>query len=159
MSAARAAADIELRPDRSTNQWLAAIAIELSTQTSFAKLLERPGVEVDALLDAVEGAFPALASTFRALTAEEREGVVSQLRYAGYIERQQREASRMREDEELRIPKSMDFNVPGLSREVVEKLTRVQPVSLGQAARIPGITPAAVAIVRMHLRRGSARTI
>jgi tRNA uridine 5-carboxymethylaminomethyl modification enzyme len=159
MSAARAAAEIELRPDRSTNQWLAAIGVELSSQTGFAKLLERPGIEVDALVDAAEAALPDLALTFRALTAEEREGVVSQLRYAGYIERQRREAFRMREDEELQIPKSMNFDVPGLSREVVEKLTRVQPVSLGQAARIPGITPAAVAIVRMHLRRGSTRTV
>jgi len=83
---------------------------------------------------------------------------VNQLRYAGYIERQQREAAKMQEDEELRIPRDMAYALPGLSREMVEKLSRVQPVSLGQASRIPGVTPAAVAIVRMHLRRGIRRS-
>ena len=88
---------------------------------------------------------------------EEREGVASQLRYAGYIERQQREAAKMSEDEDLRIPREMVFALPGLSREIVEKLSRVQPVSLGQASRIPGMTPAAIAILRLHLRRRRER--
>ena len=56
---------------------------------------------------------------------------------------------------ELRIPREMSFRLPGLSREVVEKLSFVRPASLGQASRIPGMTPAAVAILRMHLRRGA----
>jgi tRNA uridine 5-carboxymethylaminomethyl modification enzyme len=60
----------------------------------------------------------------------------------------------MQEDDDLVIPREMSYSLPGLSREMVEKLSRVQPMSLGQAARIPGVTPAAVAIVRMHLRRG-----
>ena len=47
----------------------------------------------------------------------------------------------------------MTYALPGLSREMTEKLTRVRPVSLGQAGRIPGVTPAAIAIVRMHVRR------
>jgi tRNA uridine 5-carboxymethylaminomethyl modification enzyme len=50
----------------------------------------------------------------------------------------------------------MSYALPGLSREMVEKLTRVQPLSLGQASRIPGVTPAAIAILRMHVRRGAA---
>ena len=48
----------------------------------------------------------------------------------------------------------MTYALPGLSREMTEKLTRVRPVSLGQAGRIPGVTPAAIAILRMHVRRG-----
>jgi tRNA uridine 5-carboxymethylaminomethyl modification enzyme len=48
----------------------------------------------------------------------------------------------------------MTYALPGLSREMTEKLTRVQPLSLGQASRISGVTPAAIAILRMHLRRG-----
>jgi len=91
---------------------------------------------------------------FAELTDEERDGVVATLRYAGYIERQQREAERLRADEELRIPGGMEFALPGLSREMVEKLSFVRPASLGQASRIPGVTPAAVAILRMHVRRG-----
>jgi tRNA uridine 5-carboxymethylaminomethyl modification enzyme len=49
----------------------------------------------------------------------------------------------------------MTFSLPGLSREITEKLTFVRPVSLGQASRIPGVTPAAISIIRMHLRRGT----
>ena len=90
-----------------------------------------------------------LPVAFRALTEEESEGVVA-ARYAGYIERQQREARSCSEDEDLRIPSSMIYALPGLSREMTEKLTKVQPESLGQASRIPGVTPAAIAILRMH---------
>jgi tRNA uridine 5-carboxymethylaminomethyl modification enzyme len=91
---------------------------------------------------------------FAGMNAEEAEGVVSRLRYAGYIERQQREAARLVDDEALRIPREMSYTLPGLSREMTEKLSFVRPASLGQASRIPGVTPAAVAILRMHLRRG-----
>ena len=94
------------------------------------------------------------AEAFEGMGVEEAEGVVSQLRYAGYIERQQREAARLVEDETLRIPGDMTYRLPGLSREMVEKLSFVRPASLGQASRIPGVTPAAVSILRMHLRRG-----
>jgi tRNA uridine 5-carboxymethylaminomethyl modification enzyme len=95
------------------------------------------------------------AEAFDGMSVEEAEGVVSQLRYAGYIERQQREAARLVEDEEVRIPREMSYRLPGLSREIVEKLSFARPASLGQASRIPGVTPAAVAILRMHLRRGT----
>jgi tRNA uridine 5-carboxymethylaminomethyl modification enzyme len=99
------------------------------------------------------------ADAFAGMSIEEAEGVVSQMRYAGYIERQQREAARLVEDEELRIPREISYRLPGLSREMVEKLSFVRPASLGQASRIPGVTPAAVAILRMHLRRGGLRQV
>jgi tRNA uridine 5-carboxymethylaminomethyl modification enzyme len=154
MSRATELAETELRPDRETNAWLAAAGIELTTQTTLAKLTQRPNADLERIAEAAGDALPEIANAFRALTEEEREGVASQLRYAGYIERQRREAEKMQEDEDLAIPRSMMYALPGLSREMVEKLTKVQPMSLGQAARIPGVTPAAVAIVRMHLRRG-----
>jgi len=147
----------ELRPDRETVALLANAGIELTSQTTIAKLMQRPNLEIDRLVDATENALPRFAEAFRALSDEEQEGVASQLRYAGYIERQQREAAKMGEDEDLRIPREMAFTLPGLSREIVEKLSRVQPVSLGQASRIPGMTPAAIAILRLHLRRGRER--
>ena len=89
------------------------------------------------------------------LPEEEREAVVNHYRYAGYIERQKREAERVAQDEGMRIPLTMCFALPGLSREMVEKLSYVRPVSLGQASRISGVTPAAISILRMHLRRAS----
>jgi tRNA uridine 5-carboxymethylaminomethyl modification enzyme len=97
---------------------------------------------------------PDVSEAFAELNEEEREGVVSNLRYAGYIDRQQREAAKLVADEELRIPAAMIYSLPGLSREMTEKLSFVRPASLGQASRIPGVTPAAIAILRMHLRRG-----
>jgi tRNA uridine 5-carboxymethylaminomethyl modification enzyme len=98
---------------------------------------------------------------FLRLSDEERDGVVNRARYAGYIEKQQREAQTLRDDESLRIPAGFHFERPGLSAEVVEKLQKVRPASLGQAARIPGVTPAAVAVLRMNLRyetRGASGT-
>jgi tRNA uridine 5-carboxymethylaminomethyl modification enzyme len=102
-----------------------------------------------------EATVDSYSEKFPELKEEELEGVVSQLRYVGYIERQEREAARIAQDEGLRIPREMSFSLPGLSREMVEKLSFVRPVSLGQASRISGVTPAAISILRMHLRRAS----
>lgn len=156
MQRAEKAGEIELRPDRDTQGWLAVAGVELTAQSTVGKLMQRSSLDIDNLVEAAEGVLPEFSKSFRALSEEEKEGVVSRLRYSGYIERQQREASRMSEDENLRIPSEMSYALPGLSREMVEKLTRVRPASLGQASRIPGVTPAAVAIVRMHVRRGVA---
>ena len=109
---------------------------------TLARLLQRPDFDLDR------------AEVLKELTEEERDGVVNELRYAGYIERQQREAEKARHDEELRIPATMSYTLPGLSREMTEKLSFVRPASIGQASRIPGVTPAAIAILRMHVRRG-----
>ena len=111
---------------------------------TIARLLQRPDFDIERI------------EAFRDLTDEERDGVVNELRYAGYIERQQREAERTHHDEELQIPATMTYKLPGLSREMTEKLSFVRPVSIGQASRIPGVTPAAIAILRMHVRRGRA---
>ncbi len=157
MQRAAASGGEVLRPDRETQAWLREAGIELTAQTTVGRLLQRPDVDVERLIAAVEQGLPEVADAFRALSEEEKEGVASRLRYAGYIERQQREASRSAGDEELRIPAEMSYALPGLSREMVEKLTRVRPRSLGQAARIPGVTPAAIALVRMHVRRGRPR--
>ncbi|MGZ5444469.1 MAG: tRNA uridine-5-carboxymethylaminomethyl(34) synthesis enzyme MnmG [Thermoanaerobaculia bacterium] len=147
------AAGVELRPDKETAAWLREADIELTTQTTVAKLVQRPTLDIARLTEAAETAQPELSAAFRALTEEEGEGVLSRLRYAGYIDRQQREAEKLQQDEDLRIPANMTYALPGLSREMTEKLTRIQPLSLGQASRIPGVTPAAIAILRMHVRR------
>jgi len=91
---------------------------------------------------------------FEGMNPEEIDGVVNELRYSGYIERQKREAEKASADEDIQIPADLSYMLPGLSREMVEKLSFVRPVSLGQASRIPGVTPAAIAILRMHVRRG-----
>ncbi len=78
--------------------------------------------------------------------------VETEIKYGGYIAQQERQAARLREAEGRRIPAGFSFDkIPGLSREIREKLSRVRPVSLGQAARIPGVTPAAIAVLDCYL--------
>lgn len=77
-----------------------------------------------------------------------------EVKYEGYIRRQEEQVKRFRKTEEVLIPESFDYRaVSGLTAEVREKLERVRPVNLGQAARIPGVTPAAIAILTILLRR------
>ncbi len=78
--------------------------------------------------------------------------VETETKYAGYIAQQERQIERLKNAEGRRIPVDFAFRtIPGLSREIGEKLTKVQPATLGQAARIPGVTPAAVAILDVYL--------
>lgn len=153
--AANAAVNTDLTPDRATRARLEATGLDINAQTSVARLMQRPAFDIDTFLDVMaEGEF---SESFAPLCDEEREGVINRLRYAGYIERQSREAAKAAADDDVRIPAAMSFALPGLSREVVEKLTFVKPVSVGQASRIPGVTPAAVSILRLHLRRKHER--
>jgi tRNA uridine 5-carboxymethylaminomethyl modification enzyme len=78
--------------------------------------------------------------------------VETKTKYAGYIDQQRRQIERMLGSDTRAIPEAMNFDgIPGISREVGERLTRVRPATLGQAARIPGVTPAAVAILDVYL--------
>jgi tRNA uridine 5-carboxymethylaminomethyl modification enzyme len=83
--------------------------------------------------------------------------VAETIKYAGYVERQRREAERVEKAGERRIPESFVYEgLSGLSRELAEKLARVRPESLGRAARIDGMTPAALALLAAHLERRPA---
>lgn len=85
--------------------------------------------------------------------------VETEVKYSGYLEQQRRQIERLQTSDTRPIPASMEFSsIPGISREVGEKLARVRPATLGQAARIPGVTPAAVAILDIYLSISSART-
>jgi tRNA uridine 5-carboxymethylaminomethyl modification enzyme len=77
-------------------------------------------------------------------------------KYSGYIERQKDEVERQVSQERLRIPADMDYvAVRGLSREVQQKLTQHRPETVGQASRIQGVTPAAISLLLVHLKRRS----
>jgi tRNA uridine 5-carboxymethylaminomethyl modification enzyme len=90
------------------------------------------------------------------LSAAELETLLNDLRYEGYIQLQLRDVDRVRGLESREIPGSLDYrSIPGLSREVAERLSVVRPRTLGQAARIRGITPAAVSALNIHLSLGS----
>ena len=83
------------------------------------------------------------------------ETVETEIKYGGYIAQQERQMERLKESERRPIPGEFGYGAfPGLSREIREKLERVRPGTLGQAARIPGVTPAAVAILDVYLSLG-----
>ena len=125
-------------------------ALEKSVQLS--SLLKRPGAELDALATIA----PDLG--FGDTPAEIAEAVKVEVIYEGYIERQREQAIILQRKERVPIPSDIDFSsVPGLSSEVREKLTDVRPTSLGQAARIQGVTPAAITNLWMWLRRGGPK--
>ena len=77
-----------------------------------------------------------------------------QSKYAGYIQRQQSDIARMQKSENTRIPETLDYQqVSGLSIEVIQKLTQVKPTTIAQAGRIAGVTPAALSLLLVHLKR------
>ncbi|MCS6996843.1 MAG: tRNA uridine-5-carboxymethylaminomethyl(34) synthesis enzyme MnmG [Casimicrobiaceae bacterium] len=121
-------------------------------------LLRRPGVsfeQLDALRIELDlPAKAALAPRTEPLEAEVAEQVEIAAKYAGYIERQEEEVERARAHEHVRLPPDLDYTrVYGLSNEVVEKLTQQRPETLGQAARISGVTPAAITLLLVHLKK------
>jgi len=114
---------------------------------TYAEALRRPGVTGAMLL--------ACDPELRVATREAVEQAEVTIKYEGYIRRQEEEAKKMKKYEEMRFPPAFPFEtVPGLSAEVRDKLVRVRPDSIGQAQRIPGVTPAAVALLLVVLRRG-----
>ncbi len=133
----------------------------LARDASAAELLRRPEARYEDLagLEALGPASGAAA----ALEPEQLEQVARALeieaRYAGYIERQSEEIERQRRHRGAPVPPDFDYgDVRGLSHEVREKLERVRPGDLGQAARIPGVTPAAVSLLLVHLKKGQRRS-
>jgi tRNA uridine 5-carboxymethylaminomethyl modification enzyme len=143
-------AAVRLRPTAGVNDALAALGqAPLRQPATAAELLQRPGLGLAQAL----GLAPEL-EPLAGLEPEAAEEVEIQAHYAGYEARQQRQVERFRQREAVPIPPGLDFAaVGGLSREAVEKLSRVRPANLGQAGRISGVTPAAVAVLSVHLHR------
>ncbi len=114
-------------------------------RVSLADWLKKPHVRMENVLEYTE--LPV------ELTAEEMRAVESEIKYEGYIRRQEKEIVRIRRMDRLRIPKDLDFrDVPGLTREAVEKLNSIKPETIGQMRKISGITPAAVMNVCLFLK-------
>ena len=124
-----------------------ACGIGISRETRALDLLKRPDVDYPGLVR-VEGIGPGLLDRRAAEQVEIHE------RYAGYLGRQQQDIERRRRHEEMVIPPDFDYRrVRGLSSEVREKLERVRPDTVGQASRIPGMTPAAISLLLVHLKK------
>jgi tRNA uridine 5-carboxymethylaminomethyl modification enzyme len=116
-----------------------------------AQLLKRPAVRLHDLISG--GCLPRFESDARA-AALDVESVETIVKYRGYLRRQESDVARSLRDEERRIPLDFPFHrVPGLSTEAVQRLTQIRPDTLGQALRIPGMTPAAVAVLGAYVGR------
>ncbi len=127
-----------------------ALGAPLTEPATLAALLRRPEVSYRALME-LPGAGPGIAEDTVA------EQIEIQAHYGGYIERQEQEIARNRAHEDTPLAADLDYRtVRGPSAEVVQKLCSHKPATLGQAARISGVTPAAISLLRVHLKRRSA---
>jgi tRNA uridine 5-carboxymethylaminomethyl modification enzyme len=148
------------------------VSTEATTPTRgdlFAQLLKRPAITIEQLLPALLPRLqtnPEFQPWLTALTAvayehtrtlpawvrNELKTVETTIKFAGYLAQQQRSMARLRADEARAIPHWFDYRAcSGLSREMVEKLDRVRPLTLGQASRISGVTPAACSLIQVFL--------
>jgi tRNA uridine 5-carboxymethylaminomethyl modification enzyme len=117
----------------------------LSREYKLADLVKRPNVQIDALLRAVGLDWP---------DAEVNDQIEIDLKYAGYIDRQQDEINRVLAQHSVAIPERFSYaGIGGLSNEVRQKLEQVRPATIGQASRISGITPAAISLLLVFLKK------
>ena len=120
----------------------------LTREYSLLDLLRRPEVDYQALTE--------LTGKVE-IPADAAEQVEIQTQYAGYIERQQDEIARLRQHEETLLPEDLDYAaLNGLSKEISQKLASIRPQTLGQASRVPGVTPAAISLLLIHLKKRNA---
>jgi len=131
----------------------------LTHEYSLAELLKRPQVSYSGLMDAFEGRWASGQDDFDlVLQSQINEQVEIGIKYQGYIDRQAIEIERQSYYEHLELPKFLDYDqVGGLSNEVRQKLILHRPQTLGQAARISGITPAAISILLIHMKKSAGK--
>jgi tRNA uridine 5-carboxymethylaminomethyl modification enzyme len=137
-----------LSPDNALGASLCrAHGIELKRETTALDLLKRPELAYADVVS-VEGIGPGVGD------ARVAEQIEVQVKYAGYLQRQAEEIERSRRNENSALPADLDYAViRGLSAEVTEKLQQIRPETIGQASRIPGVTPAAISILIVHLKK------
>jgi tRNA uridine 5-carboxymethylaminomethyl modification enzyme len=134
----------ETKPEAS-HPFFISRGIELRDRPTVAALLRRPEIRLEELF--AEGVLES-----ENLRREDLVSIETAVKYEGYLKQQEREVDKLRKAEAKRIPADFAYeNMPGLSREIVEKLSRVRPTSIAQASRIPGVTPASITILLFHL--------
>src|SRR5277367_3266389 len=144
-------------------------SVDLSSAVGhpLAQLLKRPEITIELLAPVLRDVVPAffernasassasaavVASPLSSEIRNELKSVETEIKYAGYLDQQQRSIDRLKKAEQRRIPDWFDYQaVSGLSREMQEKLGHVIPQTLGQASRIPGVTPAAVSLINVYI--------
>ena len=144
---------VRVTPDRATRARLAEEGVNVGEETTLAGLLRRPELAASALRAFLAEALDERTrEDLAALDAGALDRVAAELRYAGFLQRERQTVARLRRAGGRRIPRDFVYRgTPGLSLEAVEKLERHRPGTLGQAARIPGVTPAAAALLLVRL--------
>lgn len=142
-----------IRPGTAEGDAIAArFGSPLAREYNLLNLLARPEIDYAGLVEATGG---------EAADPQVAEQVEIKTKYAGYIDRQQDEIARLRASEDIRLPEELDYaSISGLSKEIQHKLGHARPQTLGQASRIPGVTPAAISLLLIHLKkRGASRQL
>jgi len=136
-----------IKPLKSVNEQLGRLSSPpIRRVVSLEEILKRPQINID---DIKEFSGMHLDASDFALQAAQIE-----VKYSGFIKRQAAEIERFRNIEKIRLPHDLDYSkIPGISREIREKLTSFRPLNLGQASRISGVTPAAISILMIYLKR------
>jgi len=141
--------DTILRPSEITKEQMESVFDgALSREYRLSELLRRPNVTYKSLMG-IESIGPAVED------GKVAEQVEVQFKYAGYIDRQQQEIEKQKKLEEMQLPNDFDYAMinGGLSNEARQKLSEQKPTTIGQASRIPGITPATISILMVHLKK------
>jgi tRNA uridine 5-carboxymethylaminomethyl modification enzyme len=137
-----------IMPSEQVNDYLLkAGSSPLSQPISLGQILKRPELDYENL--------KVVDNDRKDIDEEIARKVEIEIKYEGYIERQLKEVEKFKDIEKIKIPPDFDYiNIHGLSNELKEKLSCVKPISLGQASRIPGITPAAISVIMIYLKKG-----
>lgn len=136
----------------------AATGERISKEGSMLGFLKRPAITLRGLTEVMTSALSALVPELYGVGCEVLNQVEVEAKYEGYIKRQEAEIARVRRNENILIPSVVDYStVVGLSNELCEKLTAVQPGTLAKASRIPGMTPAALSVLLIYIKKLSVK--
>lgn len=140
-----------LKPSRELNDQLSGLkSSQIKRPVTLEEILKRPGISIDDLRGLSRAGWEIAECALKQVEIE--------VKYSGFIQRQLKEVEKFKNLEKIKIPDSLDYClVQGLSREIKEKLNKFKPINLGQAARISGVTPAAIAILMVYIRKTSAK--
>ena len=110
------------------------------------ELLRRPEMDI--------GKLSLIEPLLEKIPKEVKKEIEIEVKYAGYLKKEEEEVRRLQNIENMKIPLDIDYRcIPGLSREIQEKLSQIKPQTLGQASRIPGVTPAAISLLMVHIKK------
>ena len=142
----------KVKPDERTNRLLKQWGTqEIDNGVNLASLLRRPEIKYENLLELVPSDIQ--------LSAEVTEQVEIQIKYEGYIKKQLQDVERLKKMEKKKLPINLDYeNMQGLAKEARDKLGRIKPLNIGQAARISGVTPADISVLLIYLEHKSKVT-